>query len=239
MSKSLFPSVTTTSQFGQGILACIPTLLGYIGIGLAFGMVGGSSGFTILEIALLSIFVYAGSAQFIICALFMASTPISIIIFTTFIVNFRHFLMGLTIAPAFRTYSMAQNIGIGTLLTDETFGVATTEMSRHPKLNASWMHALNITAYLFWILSSVAGAILAKWIDDPYPLGLDFALSAMFIVLLVLQLQQVLPRKLKHMLLVILYTVFFMFVLSFFVPSYLAVLLATMIAATIGVMTDS
>lgn len=224
--------------FRQGIKDCIPTLLGYIGIGAAFGIVGSTSNLSLLEIALLSIFVYAGSAQFIICALLVAGTPISVIIFTTFIVNLRHFLMGLTVAPAFKSESTLRNIGIGTLLTDETFGVASTKLLSGQKLQSSWMNGLNITAYLCWIISSVIGAGLGQWIADPEILGLDFALTAMFVALLILQLQQLAPAKLKAMLIIVGYTIVFMFVLMLFLPSHLAVIMATILAATIGVWSE-
>lgn len=224
--------------FLEGIKDCIPTLLGYIGIGAAFGIVGSASGLNVLEIALLSLFVYAGSAQFIICALFVVHTPLSVIILTTFIVNLRHFLMGLTIAPAFKSYSIGRNIGIATLLTDETFGVASTKLMGQKNLHASWMNGLNITAYLCWLIASIVGALLGQWIAEPESLGLDFALTAMFVALLILQLQQVAPKKLKHMLLLVGYTTLFMFLLMLFLPSYLSVIIATMLAATIGVLTD-
>lgn len=50
------------------------------------------------------------------------------------------------------------------------------------------MHGLNITAYLNWFLANMAGAVLGQWISSPEDWGLDFALSAMFIGLLVLTL---------------------------------------------------
>jgi len=108
--------------FRQGAKDCIPTLLGYISIGLAAGIVGVSSHLSIMEVTLLSALVYAGAAQFIICALMVANSSISAIILTTFIVNLRHFLLSATIAPEFTKYSLLKNVGIGALLTDESFG---------------------------------------------------------------------------------------------------------------------
>ena len=60
------------SLFRQGVIACIPTLLGYWAIGFACGAIGAVSGFTTLQILCLSAFVYAGSAQFLFYS--MAST---------------------------------------------------------------------------------------------------------------------------------------------------------------------
>ncbi|KRG12897.1 AzlC family ABC transporter permease [Lederbergia galactosidilytica] len=226
------------TTFYQGVKDCVPTLIGYISIGIAMGIVGASSNLSILEVALLSILVYAGAAQFIICALLVAESPISVIVFTTFIVNLRHFLLSMTLAPYFTKYSLMKNIAIGTLLTDESFGVAVNKIVKKAAFNAKWMNGLNVTAYIFWILSCVLGAIFGKWISNPEILGLDFSLTAMFLALLVLQLENIEHRKLKLYLSLIVYVILFMLVLCLFVPSYLAILLSTIIVATIGVIKD-
>lgn len=100
------------------------------------------------------------------------------------------------------------------------------------------MNGLNITAYISWILACTLGAISGQWISNPEALGLDFALAAMFIALLVLQLQNVVSEKLKHRLSLIAYMVIAMILLSLFVPTHIAVILATIIVATVGVVTD-
>ncbi|UDK95506.1 AzlC family ABC transporter permease [Lysinibacillus sphaericus] len=232
------PTIASEDSFIQGVKDCVPTLLGYISIGLAFGVVGSASGLSLVEIALLTILVYAGSAQFIFCALLLTSSPTSAIIVTIFVVNLRHLLMSLTLAPHFTRYSMLRNVGFGTLLTDETFGVAVTKQMQNGKLYGRWMDGLNITAYAFWILSCIAGAFLGQWVANPEKWGLDFALIAMFIALLVLQLSSVGKHKIMHYLMLIGYMVVIMYGLSYVVPSHLAVLLATVIVATIGVVTD-
>ena len=225
-------------SFSQGVKDCVPTLIGYISIGIAMGIVGAASNLSILEVALLSILVYAGAAQFIICALLVSGSPFSVIVFTTFIVNLRHFLLSMTIAPSFKNYSLLKNIGIGTLLTDESFGVAANKIAKREMINASWMNGLNLTAYFFWILSCTLGAVFGKWISNPEVLGLDFSLTAMFLALLVLQLESMKRSKLKFYLLLITYVVLSMLVLCMFMPSYIAILLSTIIVATIGVVKD-
>ncbi|OCB93416.1 Inner membrane protein YgaZ [Bacillus amyloliquefaciens] len=224
--------------FLQGVRDCVPTLLGYMSIGFAFGIVGVASHLSILEICLLSVFVYAGAAQFIICSLLVSESPISAIILTTFIVNLRHLLLSLTIAPYFTKYSLVKNIGFGALLTDESFGVAVNKAAQNGRLYDKWMNGLNVTAYVCWVISCVMGGLLGQWISDPYALGLDFALPAMFAALLVLQLQASASEKLKHNLSLIVYMIIFMVLLSYIVPSHIAVIVSTVIVATIGVVTD-
>lgn len=80
--------------------------------------------------------------------------------------------------------SFFENLSIGTLLTDETFLVAAAEGFNRKKINYFWMIGLNITAYLNWIIATGIGVILGSIIPDYKVLGLDFALTAMFIGLL-------------------------------------------------------
>ncbi|MBC1793264.1 AzlC family ABC transporter permease [Listeria booriae] len=225
-------------SFLQGVKDCIPTLLGYISIGIAAGVAGIAANLNVLEVTLLAVFVYAGAAQFIICAMLLTNSTTLAIIVTTFIVNFRHFLLGATLAPHFQKDSMLKNIGISLLVTDESFGVAAMKLAKKEPMYAAWMNGLNITAYVVWIASCALGGMVGKLIPNPALFGLDFALTAMFVALFVFQLQSVPKSKLRHIAFLILYMLIFMIGLSFVVSSNVAVVLSTLIVATIGVVTD-
>ncbi|MEB7677606.1 AzlC family ABC transporter permease [Staphylococcus saprophyticus] len=224
--------------FKQGVKACIPTLLGYAGVGLSFGIVAVASGFSLLEIILLCLLVYAGAAQFIICALVIAGTPISAIVLTAFIVNSRMFLLSMTLAPSYKDYSLLNRIGLATLVTDETFGVAVTPHLKGEKINDRWLHGLNITAYVFWTIACIIGALFGKYIHDPDALGLDFAITAMFIFLAVSQFESIRRSKVKIYLVLIICVIVTMLGLSLFMPSYLAIILASTITAALGVVME-
>lgn len=223
------------ATFRDGIDACIPTILGYVGIGIASGVVGKSVGLSIIEIALMSILVYAGSAQFIICGMLAIHSPVSAIIFTTFLVNLRHFLMSMSVAPYFKKEPLVTSIGIGTLLTDESYGVLMTALTNEKPVTAIWTNGLNITAYLTWIVSTVLGGLLGNWIPDPNILGLDFALVAMFIGLFVLQVDTPMRKRTKHTSIVLLTVCFSLYVLMFFLSPEISVMVATLLGCTIGV----
>lgn len=224
--------------FKQGVKECIPTLLGYAGVGLSFGIVAVASGFSMLEIILLCLLVYAGAAQFIICALVISGTPISAIILTTFIVNSRMFLLSMTLAPSYKNYSLLNRIGLSTLVTDETFGVAITPHLKGEKINDRWLHGLNITAYVFWTFACIIGAVFGKYIHQPEALGLDFAITAMFILLAVSQFDSLRRSKINTYFVLIICVIVMMLSLSLFMPSYLAIILASTIAALIGVVME-
>lgn len=222
-------------SFKDGVYACIPTLLGYIGIGIAAGVVGKSSHLSVLEVTLLAVIVYAGAAQFIIAGLMLVATPITAIIFTVFLVNSRHFLMSMATAPAFRQYSLLNNIGIGMLLTDESFAVAMNALSNKEPINASWMHGLNLTAYIAWILSCLIGALIGEWLPNPMQFGLDYALVAMFIGLLYLQLISDKTKSLKNRLIVMLTVAVMLVLLMRFVSPEMAILISTFAGCFMGI----
>lgn len=224
--------------FKQGVKACIPTLLGYAGVGLSFGIVAVASGFSLLEIILLCLLVYAGAAQFIICALVIAGTPISAIVLTAFIVNSRMFLLSMTLAPSYKSYGLLNRIGLATLVTDETFGVAVTPHLKGEKINDRWLHGLNITAYLFWTFACIVGAIFGKYIHNPDALGLDFAITAMFIFLAISQFESINRSKFKIYVVLIVCVIVMMLLLSLFMPSYLAIIIASTLTAVLGVVME-
>lgn len=117
-------------SFLQGVKDCIPTLLGYLSIGFAAGVVEKTAGLSIAEIAMISIILYAGSAQFIAAGMIAAGSTGASIIITILLVNLRHLLLSAALSPYFRHLTPMRNLLIGALLTDETFGVAIQESAR-------------------------------------------------------------------------------------------------------------
>jgi 4-azaleucine resistance transporter AzlC len=221
--------------FRQGVKECVPTLLGYAGVGLSFGIVAVASKFSLIEIILLCLLVYAGAAQFIICSLVIAGTPITAIVLTTFIVNSRMFLLSMTLAPQYKNYGWLNRLGLATLVTDETFGVAITPHLKGEKINDRWLHGLNLTAYLFWTVSCIVGAIFGKYIHNPDALGLDFAITGMFIFLAISQFETVQRSQIMTYIVLIVCVIVMMFLFSLFMPTYVAIILSSVLAATLGV----
>ncbi|KJB86918.1 branched-chain amino acid permease [Paenibacillus sp. E194] len=223
-------------SFIQGVKDCVPTLLGYLSIGLAAGVIQKTAGLSITEIALMSMILYAGSAQFIAAGMIAASSSITAIIITIFFVNLRHILLSAALAPYFRHLTPLRNMLVGTLLTDETFGVAITEAAKRKRISEKWMHGLNITAYVNWLVANLAGAFLAQWISNPEKFGLAFALPAMFIGILVLSMLG--RNRIKLDIVVAIIAVVIAVGSSFFLSSSMGVIVATIIASTIGMVVE-
>ncbi|WP_159884632.1 AzlC family ABC transporter permease [Paenibacillus puerhi] len=224
-------------SFWLGVKDCVPTLLGYLSIGFAAGVVGRTSGLSGLEVVLMSTFLYAGSAQFVVSGMFAAGAPAASIVLTVLFVNMRHLLLSAAISPYFRNHPAWKNVLIGSQLTDETFGVAIHRLrSGMNGRTDRWMFGLNITAQLNWIAATWAGAYLGAWIPDPDAVGLPYALPAMFAGLLVMQIaaQQ---RKLPELLTAVGAVMLFVAALQV-MPVNAAVILAILAAPCVGMVVE-
>lgn len=226
------------SEFGLGVKAAAPTALGYVAIGLAFGVVAAASGFSALEVGLMSALVYGGSAQFAMCALVVAGAGLGELTLTIFLVNLRNMLMSLHATTIFTKTPFLDNIGIGSLITDESYGVLLGEYVHNKDISAKWMHGNNIFSYLVWIVSSVIGTLIGSMIPSPELFGLDFALIAMFIGLLTSQLDALLSQGAKKVALILLAITISYLLLSMVLSESLAVLVATLIGCSVGVLQD-
>ncbi|AIG26657.1 AzlC family ABC transporter permease [Brevibacillus laterosporus] len=223
-------------SFIKGVKDCIPTLLGYLSIGIAAGVIQKAAGLSIAEIALISLILYAGSAQFIAAGMMATGSSLTAIIITILFVNLRHILLSAALAPYFRHLSPLRNMLVGSLLTDETFGVAISETAKKNQISEKWMHGLNITAYLNWFVANLAGAFLAQWISNPEKFGLGFALPAMFIGILILTMLG--RSKIKLDIVVAIIAVVIAVGSTFLLSSSMGVIVATIIASTIGMVVE-
>lgn len=176
------------TSFWIGVKDCVPTLLGYLSIGFAAGVVEKTAGLSIAEIALMSLILYAGSAQFILAGMFAVGSPVFSVVFTILFVNIRHLLLSAALAPYFQNGSFWKNMLIGSQLTDETFGVAVNRLTADIPNKRQWMLGLNMTAHVNWIAANLIGAYVGSRIPDPQKYSLDFAMPSMFVGLLVLQM---------------------------------------------------
>ncbi|MFC1821347.1 AzlC family ABC transporter permease [Thermodesulfobacteriota bacterium] len=171
----------------EGLKSAWPIWLGYLPIGLVFGVLSQKAGLRPAEIGFMSLIVFAGSSQFIAVSMISASADALSIVATTFVVNLRHFLM----SSALSVYLGKRGLGWHALfaygVTDESFGVNLTRFKRG---EGNWRQGLvvNHTANAVWIMSTILGGLGGEYIPAG-AFGIDFALSAMFISLLVFQLK--------------------------------------------------
>jgi 4-azaleucine resistance transporter AzlC len=169
------------AAFRDGARAGLPVVLGYLGIGVAAGVVERAAGLSWAEVLLVSTVLYAGSAQFVLASMLSLGNPAPVIIATVFLLNLRHLLLSAALAPRLRRIPAWKNALIGLQLTDETFVVASARAAP----SAAWMAGLNLAAWSTWAAANLAGAALSGAIGDTRTLA--FALPCMFAGLLVMQ----------------------------------------------------
>ena len=219
-----------------GIKDTLPTVFGYIGIGLAFGIIASSVGLNPFFVGAMSLFIYAGGAQFITVGMLSSGFPILSIVLATFLINSRMILMSMAIAPFFKRYSAFKNIVIGTFLTDESFALGINKQNyTEGNLSFEWFNTANLISYFTWVVSSVAGALLGGIVRNPKSFGLDFALVAMFIGLLYLQVLSDFTIKKKIQFIVIVVVLFLVYFGMIFIPSNALIIVVTLIGCAIGV----
>lgn len=225
-------SAQSNRQFSAGVRDCLPVVLGYIAIGLAFGVVGRTAGLSVLEVFLLSVFLYAGSAQFIFASLAAALSPTVVIVLTIFLVNIRHSLYSAALSPHLRGQPLWKNLLIGAQLTDETFALATSHLVRGRAADPAWLFGINLTAQFTWVVATTLGALLGQAVSNVTTFGLDYALTAMFAALLVLQMAN--HPRLRAALAVALLAALLAVGGTLILPASWAILLAAVVAASAG-----
>ena len=215
------------SAFYRGASAAWPICLGYAPIGLAFGVLAQKAGISPLEIGLMSIIVFAGSSQFIAVSMLAAGASIISIVATTFVVNLRHFLMSSALAVYLKNSDRKKLTFFSYGVTDESFAVNLTRF-RESDWDINSALVTNFTANITWLITSVLGGFSGQFIPA-HAFGIDYALIAMFICLLVFQL-----RGSIYVITAAIAGIFAVF-LSILIPGNSYIVIASMTAAALGV----
>lgn len=175
---------TGRERFWLGAKSAWPVVMGYGPIGFALGVLAVQAGLTPAEIGAMSLFVYAGASQFIAVGMLGAEAGLAAIAATTFLVNLRHLLMSAALSPYFYGVRRPFLAFLSFFVTDESFAVSTTAFAERQRGDAVYFAGLGLTAYVSWFVATVTGALVGGAFNIPAWLGLDFALTGMFIGLL-------------------------------------------------------
>jgi 4-azaleucine resistance transporter AzlC len=164
----------------DGLRDILPIMIAAAPIGLLFGALSVGKGLSIMESGLMSLLVFAGGAQFAAVELWTYPAPILALAFSTLLINARHVLMGASLAPKLKGFSLSQRLAGFYFLTDESWALAERRAMQRPITPAYWF-ALALMLPLAWIGTTFLGAWLGSFLGDPKRLGADFAFTALFI----------------------------------------------------------
>jgi len=211
----------------------LPIWVGVTPFGLIFGLLARQTELGVWGALAMSVFVFAGSSQFIAVGLLQAGTSYGLIVLTTLVVNLRHLLYGASVAPHIHSLSAVWQRLLAFGLTDESYAITIARYAGDDGSGDRRWYFLGANANIFtcWLLSTALGAWLGDRIVDPAALGLDFALSATFIGLLI-------PHMRDKAATVVLIVSGSVALLARHLPGRLSILLAVLLAATAGLLWD-
>ena len=178
------------NEFVAGARDTIPMMIGAAPFGMIFGTLVTSGPLHLWHGQLMSLAVFAGSAQFIAVGLLAANASFVVLLATTFIVNLRHVLYSATLAPYVAHLPLRWRLLLGSMLTDEVFAVAWAHYRRHAPGTVGPYHFLGsgVAMYVNWQIWTLAGLLFGAAFPGLQSLGLDFAMVATFIAIVVPQL---------------------------------------------------
>jgi 4-azaleucine resistance transporter AzlC len=167
-----------------------PVFLGYQAIGIAFGLLLVEAGYPFWLAPLMGIFMYAGAGQFISVGLFAAGAGLAEAVLVQLIVNARHIAYGLSMLKRFR-HLPPYRFYLIYALTDETFALLSSlEEGAWGKKQGRFMFLAALLDQCYWVSGSLIGALAGTLIPFSFE-GIAFALSALFVVLMIEQMLRV------------------------------------------------
>lgn len=180
--------MTALREWREGLSRALPIVLGYLPVGFAFGVLATKNDIPPSLAVGMAVLMFSGSGQFVFASLWGGGAGIWPTAFGVTIVNLRYVLMSAAEAPWLTGIPRWKRFLLGAGgITDECFLVHATALQTGWKLNTSVMFICNQTTQLAWVCGCAIGAFSGSFVDDVRPLGLDYAITAMFIALLVPQ----------------------------------------------------
>ena len=212
-------------DFVEGAKAATPIILGYIPVGIAYGMLAKATGLTFFKALSFSLFVYTGAGQMAAVTMLAQNAAYVTIVFTVFILNLRHIIMSTCIMEK---TSLPIRLLLSFWITDEVFAVSMTDKKIN-KLTPAFLAGLSLFSYLFWNVGSALGILFSSVLPSIVSKSLGVSLYAMFIGLLVPNM-----KKSIRLLYVVVLSMIVNWGLNQFLSSSLSILISTLGCALIG-----
>ncbi|MGA8944268.1 MAG: AzlC family ABC transporter permease [Thermoactinomyces sp.] len=219
---------TGQNRFLKGAVTSIPIVIGYVPIAVALGLIATQSGISPFYTVLMSLLVFAGASQFMAVSMIMAGTGAVEIILATFILNFRHFIMSLSLMTLLKTIPAKWKSVLSMGITDETF---TVTFFHREKASPPFVGGIMLFAYLSWVMGTILGCLLGDLIPESIGESMAVSLYAMFIGLLIPSV-----RKNWRIGFISVLSMLLCYFFSLFAGSGWAIVLATLLGSLAGLL---
>ena len=176
-----------SSHFRRAAKATAPVFFGYIAIGIPFGLMVVNAGYSWWLSPLMSVIMYAGAGEYMAIGLFAAGARLSTIIIAELLVNVRHIVYGLSLISKYKQAGRWKPF-LMFALTDETYALLTGCTLPADADAGAYFGTIALLDYAYWVAGSTIGALLGTLIPYDFA-GVDFALTALFAVMLINQIR--------------------------------------------------
>ena len=169
--------------FAAAFPVTAPVLMGYLAIGMAFGLMLQSIGYNVLWAFFMSLVIYAGSGQYLGVSLLATGASLPQVAFLTLMVNFRHLVYGLSLIEKLRGMGL-RKLYVIFALTDETYALLSSAKPPQGVREHDFYFAVALLDHIYWIGGSVLGSLVGAALGMDTT-GVDFAMTALFVVIAV------------------------------------------------------
>jgi 4-azaleucine resistance transporter AzlC len=171
--------------FLRGFRVMVPLWPGMIPFAVAYAVTARGAGLGVWDTQLMSLSVFAGASQFAAAGLFASGASALGIVATTFLLNARHVLYGLSLTQTL-PLTAGQRVVAAQFLTDEAYGMSTVHGPREPGgLSFAFLLGTELSLYAVWNASTLLGALAGQVLPDPKVLGVGVIFPLAFLMLLV------------------------------------------------------
>ena len=166
-------------------LDTLPVLAGYLFLGMGFGILLAESGKGVVWAFFMSLFVFAGSGQYLAVSLMTSGASLISAAIATFLVNARHIFYGISLVDTYKNAGKKKPYMIFGL-TDETYSLVTQNQPPEGLTRHQYCFLVTMFDHVYWILGCVLGNLAGTLIPINYQ-GVEFVLTALFVTLFVEQ----------------------------------------------------
>ena len=210
----------------------MPLCLSYIPIGLACGILLHAAGFNFIMILIVSIVVFSGGAQFILASLLTINAPLSSIFLTLFFLELRYALLGSSLSKYIKSESQHFIWLFAVSMNDENYAINYLKFATDKKWTPKDALMVEHYSLISWSVANMVGGLIGSAISINLEV-VDFALTALFLYMIVMQVQSHLTLLISILSAVL--SVVFMVLTK----SIIGVIIATLIASFVGFLIEN
>ncbi len=184
MSQNTEPdkaSFSATRVFLRGVILTLPLSIAVIPWGILAGSLAVEAGLIDFQAQAVSAIIFAGSVQLVGMGLIKAGASLTTLLLTTLFLTSRHLLYSATMRSRISHMPIHRRLLLGFLLTDELFAVCSHQTRK--EFNFWFAFGAGFSFYLIWQMATLGGILLGKSIPNLDQYGLDFAVAATFIAI--------------------------------------------------------